>query len=284
MDNQNQRLASSTPALPGVGGLLKRTWRAYKARLGTFLGIMVVPVLVYVALEYSKPIVVFIASVFPPPIFFIFRVALVVTVIVIGLWAQVSLLFAIQGREQKTGVIESFRKGWHKILSFVWVSILAGFLILGGFGLFIIPGIIFSIWFIFSTYVLVAEDKNGMQAIFRSKQWVGGYWWKILWRLLIIGILIITISFAINIPFSFFLRQYVSQFVEQVIGWVISIFLTPLFITYTFLIYEDLRRVKGEISFESPKRRTKVKYVLVGALGNLLVLTLFSLPILKLLI
>ena len=91
---------------------------------------------------------------------------LTVVLIIIGLWAQVSLIFAIQGREQKTGVIESFRKGWHKILSFVWVSILAGFLILGGFGLFIIPGIIFSIWFIFSTYVLVAEDKNGMQAIF----------------------------------------------------------------------------------------------------------------------
>ena len=38
--------------------------------------------------------------------------------IVVNLWSGVSILYAVKEREQKIGIKESFKRGWHKILSY----------------------------------------------------------------------------------------------------------------------------------------------------------------------
>ena len=56
-------------------------------------------------------------------------------------------------------------------------DILAGLAILGGFALFIIPGIIFSVWFGYATYATVAEGLEGRAALGRSRAIVRGRFW-----------------------------------------------------------------------------------------------------------
>jgi len=262
MNNQNQQQISSLQpqilALPGLGDLLKRTFSVYKARLGTFLGIMVFPLICSVFFlilpaNFKKNLLLGIS------LFIIFWLAVMVT----SLWSSVSLLYAIKEREEKIGIVESFRKGWHKIISFVWISILAGFITLGGFLLFIIPGIIFAIWFAFPIYVLVSEDLRGMNALFRSKQLVSGKWGSVALRLFTIGVIALVIYSVIFFPLSFF----VGKKAADIVGSIISLFLTPFSVTFTFLIYEDLKKFKGEVSFEPPKRGTKIKFILIGIIG-----------------
>jgi len=262
MNNQNQQQISSTQpqilALPGMGDLLKRTFSVYKARLGIFLGIMVFPLICSVFFlilpaNLKKNLLLGIS------LFIIFWLAVMVT----SLWSSVSLLYAIKEREEKIGIVESFRKGWHKIISFVWISILAGFITLGGFLLFIIPGIIFAIWFAFPIYVLVSEDLRGMNALFRSKQLVSGKWGSVALRLFTIGVIALVIYSVIFFPLSFFVGKKAADIGDSII----SLFLTPFSVTFTFLIYEDLKKFKGEVSFEPPKRGTKIKFILIGIIG-----------------
>lgn len=263
---ENQKIPSIKPqisTLPSVDDLLERAWQIYKARLGTFLGIALFPVIIEVLFLIPKQILRTLSPIFV----ILFSIIFYLISIIIYFWSKVSLLYAIKEREQKIGIKESFRKGWHKMIPFVWISLLSGFICTGGFMLLIVPGIVFSVWFAFSNFVLVSEELRGMNAILRSKQLVSGYWWKVFWRLLVIELVIFIISFGITFPF----RIFVNKTITDITKYFFYLLLTPFYLTYSFLLYEDLRKLKAEIPFEAPKRGTRIKYILIGALGFLLI-------------
>jgi len=248
--------------LPIVENLLKRSFAVYKARLGTFVGIMLFPLivgsLVFILslLLINTPLVIFFLIIFIP------------IMIIIGIWSQVSLIFAIKDREEKIGITESLRRGWKKIISFAWVSILAFFIIMGGYVLLIIPGIIFSIWLAFSTYVLVSEDLRGMNALFRSKQLTAGYWWKVLWRFIVTGIIIFIPVVLLHIILIVLISDDLA---DPLIRIITALFITPFNFTFGFLLYEDLKKQKAKTPFEAPKKGTKITFILVGIIGLLLI-------------
>lgn len=143
-----------------------------------------------------------------------------------GLWARVALFFSI--KEQELDFKNSLSVSWPKMWQFFWVSLLVGLAVLGGFILFVIPGIIFSVWFCLAMFVFVAEGLKGTSALKRSRQLVQGYWWPVFGRLALLGILIMLIS-----SIKFF-------------GPIINIFFTaPFAVAFEYYLYEDLRRVKG---------------------------------------
>lgn len=79
------------------------------------------------------------------------------------------------------------------------------FLLVGGFLLFIIPGIIFIIWFLSGQYVLVSEDLRGFNALLRSKQLIQGNWWRIFWYFFLIILIIVIINFLFLVEIFTFL-------------------------------------------------------------------------------
>jgi type II secretory pathway pseudopilin PulG len=287
MENQKQILPIQPDAsnLPGISDLLKRTWQVYKTRLGTFFGIMSLPIfpIIIIGILYKIRAEIiyrsFGISISPfwhrvseillkygeyyNAFFIILFLFLSLISAFLFFWASVSLLYAIKERETKLGIKKCLQKGWHKIIPFVWISILVGFITTGGFLLLIIPGVILRVWLSLAIFVLISEDLKGMNALFRSKQWVEGYWWKVFWRLFVITLL----SIVVFSP-TFFLKKEIGK---DIIEGIISLFWSPFCLTYSFLIYEDLKKVKGEIPFELPKKRTKIKYILVGVLGFLLI-------------
>lgn len=244
----NQQLPStpllSTPSHPqivslrGVGELLKETFQIYKSRIGVFLGITVIPFLVFLFFLFLflllLPLFIVLykfLGIILLPIALLVIIILGIVVFVINLWAPLALLYAIKERDQKIGIKESFTKAWHKILSYWWISILVGLITIAGFILLIIPGIIFSIWFSLVAYVLVSEGLKGRKALSRSKQLVKGYWFKVFWRLLVLNMIIFLIAYIVGlIPF---LRN------------IIYLFIAPFSVIFSFLIYENLRQLKG---------------------------------------
>jgi hypothetical protein len=291
---QGESLALST--LPGVGDLLKRAFSVYKTRLGTLVGIMAIPLIIgwvtSFLIQIAIPFIQLPSAGTSLLMFFLFFIilglALALAIGLLSFWAQISLILAIKDREEKIGIIESFRRGWHKIISFFWVSFLVGFITWGGFMLFIIPGIIFSIWFGFSVYVLISEDLRGMNALFRSKQLVAGYWWKVLWRFFVFNCIIFLFYgfFIIAGLLAYFLAPSFIVFNEpafNLISYLFTIFLTPFALVFGFLLYEDLKRQKTKTVFEPPKKGTKIKYILVGTIGFLLILAVLVLIVLSIL-
>jgi len=232
-------------SLPGVGDLLAITWQICKERIGVFLGIMAIPIIASFGIalfivnifsfseELQRPYLTSLAWI--PVILIVAALALVISI-----WSSVALLYAIKERDGKIGAQEAFAKGWSKIISYFWISLLMGLIVAIGFILFIIPGIIFLVWFGLAVYVLVSENLTGMKALSRSKQLVNGHWGEVFLRYAVIFIIVI----VVNLVLGFIFAPIEAPWPINIESTLSSLFLAPFFITYTFLIYEDLRKIK----------------------------------------
>jgi hypothetical protein len=148
-----------------------------------------------------------------------------------------------------------FKSAFYRIPSYLFVCILAGLIIIGGFFLFIIPGIIFSIWFGYAAVINIIEEKNnkGRLALLESRDLVRGRLWATFWRqfappiiFVILGLIISAIivgplymlSLLGNLdPIMFFMYLYTF----------IILVLSPLFVAFEIILYCSLKETKKSI-------------------------------------
>jgi len=265
-------------SLPGAADLLGQSWAIYKKKIGTFLVIMAIPILVVIFLMVAFVGIGFLINSRSANFInnnigpFIFLLILLFGVsFVIQAWGQLSLLYAIKDSNEDIGAIDCYRRSWHKILSYWWISLLVGFITLGGFFLLFIPGIIFAIWFSLAVFILVAEDIKGMNALLKSKEYVRGNWGEVFLRFLFIGGIFLIVSFILLIIVYLFRIPYGEGIIRIVIGF----FAIPLAMTYSFLIYRDLKRLKGEITLP-PNGGKKTAFILAAILGLLIIPLILS--------
>ncbi len=250
--NQSSPLPPSTQvtsSLPGVSAIFGQTWNIYKQRLGTFLGIIVIPMLIMMVVTAIFFVaggslgIVFLFSKFTAGsigLFILLALLFFIIISVIQAWGQVALLYAIKDNSERIGIIESYKRGWHKILSYFWVYLLVSLVVFGGFLLLIVPGILFAVWFSFAIFILVAENLKGVKALSKSKEYVKGHWWGVFWRFFFIEA-VISIIYLIFIPIFSLLKIPFAPIIGEFIA---ILFLTPFGMTYLFMIYNNLKALK----------------------------------------
>ena len=225
--------------------LLDQAWEIYKKRLRVFIGIMVFPVfasLLLTAFFLLDASLLRVHSAFFNMIGLVILILsgfLTLAVIVIQLWSQIALLCAIKDREENIGVKESYRRGWGKIISYFWVSFLSGIIITGGLFLFFVPGLIFFIWFSLASFVFISENKKGWSALAASKKYVRGNWLGVFWRFLCIAVISWLFFYLLTILASF----VAVPAIEKIYFYVGYVLLTPMVTIYSFLIYENLKKI-----------------------------------------
>jgi uncharacterized membrane protein len=128
---------------------------------------------------------------------------------------------------------------------FFGLSLLTGIFIFLWTILLIIPGIIFGIFYSFALYLLVFEGVSGLNAIKRSKALVTGYWWAVFGRTLFLILIAILLSFVLSIPFIFFTEGTIIFSIYNLLQSLVWAVVTPVFMVFTYLMYKDLRRIKG---------------------------------------
>jgi hypothetical protein len=79
----------------------------------------------------------------------------------------------------------SLAVGIHKLIPFIWVSIMVTAAVIFGFLLLIVPALIFSVWFAFAANFLIVDDVRGSAALKASKALVAGRWWAVLFRTIV---------------------------------------------------------------------------------------------------
>ena len=127
------------------------------------------------------------------------------------------------------------------------VSILTGLAVLGGLLLFIVPGIIFSVWFAFSFYVVVLDGKEGTEAMRESKKLVEGRWFDTFLRLLVPSLLFLIISGILQSPFNLIMANSKSIFIGSMVGIlssIVSIMLAPFLVASQAILYNELKKTK----------------------------------------
>ena len=154
---------------------------------------------------------------------------LVLTVLII--WSQTAFLAMVVNED--LGIIEAFQAGWTWLLPMAWVLTLASAILLAGFALGILPGFLFAVWFAFCMYVLLDEDRRGMDALLASREYVRGHWWNTFGKLLLLWLISAVISF---LPF---------------IGQVLSLLFAPFFMLFLLTMYRDLKAAHGVATLDA---------------------------------
>jgi hypothetical protein len=140
-------------------------------------------------------------------------------------------------------IAEAFNKNASLFWSYLWASIIVGVIVMLATILLIIPGIIVGVYFSFFSYVLIAEKIKGYSAAKRSKELVTGYWWDVLGRMVVLGLIYIGILIAlmlIIVPLAW-LTPWLSNLV-------LTILMLPLGAyssIYFFRLYENLKQIKN---------------------------------------
>ncbi len=226
-----------------IGELFSRSWGAFKDRIWTLLGINLLGILLVIgaallAQSGSNLLMKFSAGSAVGQILAVLIIACVAFLAVT--WIVAASLYAIV---EKTGIKESLGLGLSRVLAFFWLFFLITLIIGGGYGLLILPGILFTIWFFFAQYVLAAEDQRGMDALLKSKEYVRGHGWAVLGRLLLLMLIFLPLGF---IP---------------LVGPFLSILLGPFSLVYYNEIYQDLRQLKPDVAVPGG---TGLKTVFIG--------------------
>ena len=154
--------------------------------------------------------------------------------------------------DESLDIKAAYGRGKEKILPFALVIFLASFVICGGFLLFIIPGIIFYVWFFFATFILFDDDTRGMSALLKSREYARGRWFDVFLRLVVIWACTAVLG---AIPF---------------VGPLISLVAAPYVLAYHALLFKDLKEVAGQVEYPCGYG-DKAKWIWIALIGYLLI-------------
>ena len=229
--------------------LFGRAWGLYKRKFLTMLGLMLLSiVLVLLSFLGMLPFALLakmMASIKTPLVLAGFLVTAGGVMYVMS-WTSAAYFHAIAFSE--SGVMESLRRTRGLAWGYMGFLALWSLLVMGGSLLLLIPGILFAVWFILSPFVYLEEDGGSFASLMRSREYVRGYWWPLALRLLGVWLIYALIS---AIPF-----------VGQLAGFLLG----PFLFIHIFVVYEDLKRIKGP-TLPEPTRGAKAGVLVTGLAG-----------------
>ncbi len=224
--------------LKSFSTLFTETWEQFKDRALTILGVLLISTLVVLGLMVVLA-VVSVVSVdslqglveqfqqgrFDLQLVLLFCLFLLVVALA-GMWSQSATIAVVI--DETMGVREALRAGWQRLWAMGWILLLAGSIVMTGFLLFMVPGIIFSISLMFALYPLYEDDLRGMDAIMASRRYVKGRWWNTCGKLLLIWLLAIVLDLIPMVgPFLYFV-------------------FTPFLLLFMVAMYRDLKATAAE--------------------------------------
>lgn len=133
------------------------------------------------------------------------------------------------------------------------VSVASGLIIFGGFILFIIPGLIFAVWYNFAMYEALFQNTDLEQSLRHSHNISRGRFWPVAWRLalpnifwsLVLGLLVYSVVRLADQIFAGKLLAANSAFAfSALLSFVtdcITTIATPLFMATGLVLYRNLK-------------------------------------------
>jgi hypothetical protein len=175
--------------------------------------------------------------------------------------AWVCLITAPEGQAD---FVAAMKRGWGLVTSYVWLSFLVLFVVIGGC-LLIYPGIVWAISFTFVTFILVVEGLRGRAALVRARQLVIGDGWWVFVNGFFLGLLFLLIVGVPFIVLNVLISKTFAPVFMLVVTFLVSYFVAPRMLGFNYAVYEDLRRRKDAAPRQLPKHGI---YFVVAALAG----------------
>lgn len=242
-------------SLPSISALFKESWETLKGSalnlfllylisFGLFAGLFIVGALITIPLG-AFSIFSAIQNNQLNPAFFtslsalgIVILILIIVAVVINLAVSAAMIMAVANYKTKQSVGEMLKKGFSLALPLFLANIIVGFITAGGYFLFIIPGIVFSIALSFTSYEIVLQQKSPLAAMRRSMGIVFSNFWGILGRMLLYLILAILAMFIPQIISSTSQDSNVATGVS-LISFIVQIGIGWYGIAYSYTLYKQ---------------------------------------------
>lgn len=237
--------------LPGVWRLIVSSWGLFLPQAKFFMSLSLIGILsvffaagvgglsayyYFVTLKGAPSLLAIIS-------FVLLALLLIGIVCFLQLWLGVALILSLH--EKKFDDLKYVLVKSKSLLGRYFLVGLLNFLtVVGGFILFIVPGVIFSIWYMFAMIISITEDKKGWNAMVASKMYVKGRWWAVVWRLIAGTLLISLCSFLMSLILGQLVDLLPGVWVSMIIGFALQI---PMQMAagicisiFTFLLYRAL--------------------------------------------
>jgi hypothetical protein len=241
---------ASNPQLPTFFSLVRESLQLYRAKWQTLLTIAlvqsvfvffaaIIAVLCLAALGLLIPGIQIAAPhfAFAGPAAILILILMVVGAILFSAWTASAMIVVLRDNQESFGLLVAIKRARKYVFDYLWATILAGLAIFAGLIFFIIPGILFLIWFMFARYIVITENERGIVALSKSREYARGYFW---------GIFLLYLLLMLSL---FFIDSLLGMFGNSFLGNIVqaagSILVIPLAPIYYFLLLGHLRRIKG---------------------------------------
>lgn len=233
--------------LPSGWQLVTQSWTLYKQKFVLVTGIAAVMGLIIFVINLG----ILNATHFTPDSSPDLLNVMKLVTFVLGLFVQGALIQALAFPEQAPTVARAYMSSKGKIGMMLLVGIIVGLIVAVGTIAFIVPGILFALWFGFSNYVVIVDGLGEMKAMKASRRLVVGRANAVLWRWICGGLTsavpLILISLIITIlPINTELRR--------IVGTALSfIFVSPWFLIFGYLLFTNLKRIQASVTPPMPR-------------------------------
>ncbi|MCK4257987.1 MAG: hypothetical protein KAX49_03365 [Halanaerobiales bacterium] len=169
-----------------------------------------------------------------------------------GVLAIMGIAVLVEGflRGEETRLDESMNKAFSRWGNMIMTNLFKGIIVMGLMFLFIIPGIIWYVFYSFVAYVVVLRNIRGMQALAYSKRLVKGRWWKIFGITLFLGAARLGLGLGFDYLIGIILPGYsvANIFIESILTGILSYFTVATVVLFLNLDYVQVER---RINFSS---------------------------------
>ena len=275
---------SSTQKLPELKTLLSETFSMYKNRLKTLSGVAFIGLLMQIGLFTIAAIGLAIfgaAGMLAKPGFLLLVLAALYLVVLflIKSWSEAALLVSVS---DQASIWDSFHRTRFLIFPFFLLVVITDIVTIGGYFFFFVPGVIFSVWFLYVKYIFLNEHLRGLKPFYQSREYTRGRWGETAGKFVVLPLILL----GIWILFSFLiaivpLLGTLKTFASIVLSLLVIIFnqlISPtVFAVFTFVIYRYARKPipQGETG-----KRTKLAIWIGAVVGFLLAALLILLVVL----
>lgn len=272
--------------LPGPIDLAKEAWELFKGKAATLYAVYIAGLLLSFGLLILGGLALFFGgagtfaylsathkfALFPVILLIALGLLLVAALFVASSWYQGAQIVVLFNKKDKVSFGESFGSAWHLIGALVMTELLWVVLLFGMYFAFLIPAMIFGVWFSLSRFVVVGEGKKGFAALLTSREYIRDRFFPYFGRLIAVYLPLILLSIIIglarNNSYTLMLRGLVN---------VASFLAGPFYLTYSFVLYQHLKKLQSPVSLENAKG-SKVAAIVVSVIGYaLLAFLIFSL-------
>ena len=237
--------------LSSFTALLRGAWSLFSGRFKTLAAIILPPIAAMGALS------LWVSFGISPWVY----LAALIAVSVLQLISELALIKAIS---VETGFSDAYKYALKNFFPYLWLIVLASVVIMGGLLLGFIPGVIFSVWFALSVYILVVENQKGMDALVRGREYVRGYWWNIFWKLTLASLLL-----SVLLSPLLWLLDKVGGAIAGLIVFALGYLAGAFLAVFIYRLYQDVISVKPEMAV-APVGGKRGWFIFAAILGFLL--------------